>query len=258
MNISLENGGMPMNKHQHRLFTRLDEIVMNLKNDPHVIALLTLGSVGLETKRIDQYSDLDFFVITEDGYASSYIQNHDWLFATSPLSFIFQNTVDGFKLLYQDGIYGECAIFNQSKLKDIPYHQARIYYLKEGSHFDFKISNTMIPPKASQDYLMNEALTNLYVGLLRYHRGEIYSSYLFICHYALTNILKLETYDETTDDPFDISRRIEKNHPQLVPLLKVGNQGYEKVRESAHILVDYLESNYPVNQAMTARIKSLL
>lgn len=258
MNISLENGGMPMTEHQRRLFTRLDEIVTNLKKDPHVIALLTLGSVGLETKRIDEYSDLDFFVITEDGYASSYLLSHDWLETSSPLSFIFQNTVDGFKLLYQDGVYGECAIFNQSKLKDIPYHQARLHYLKEGSHFDFKVTNTMIHPKASKDYLMNEALTNLYVGLLRYHRGEIYSSYLFISHHALSNVLRLATYNDKVDDPFDISRRIEKNHPQLVPLLTVGIQGYEKVRESAHILVNYLESNYPVNQAIVARIKSLL
>ena len=247
-----------MNEHQRRLFTRLDEIASNLKKDPHVIALLTLGSVGLETKRIDEYSDVDFFVITEDGYASSYLQNHDWLHTSSPLSFIFQNTVDGFKLLYQDGIYGECAIFDQSRLNDIPYHRARLHYLKEGARFDFKQSNPLISPKPSRDYLLNEALTNLYVGLLRYRRGEIYSSYLFISQYALTNTLKLVLYDDPFDDPFDLSRRIEKHHPHLVTLLKDANQGYDKVKESATALVSYLTTHYKVNEPLLLKIRALL
>lgn len=244
--------------HQLHLFARLDDIVLNLKKDPHVIALITLGSVGLDTHRLDAFSDLDFFVITEDGYARTLIDDSSWLVTSSPLAFIFQNTPDGFKLLYQDGIYGECAIFNQSRLNDIPYHHARLYYLKEGSSLEFTSSNTRIGPKPSRDYLLNEALTNLYVGLLRYQRGEVYSAYRFISQYALTSTLNLALYDEIGDDPFDISRRIEKHHPSLIPLLKNANQGYENVKASALTLVDYLSSHYPVNEALLSRIKALL
>lgn len=45
---------MSINPYKNRLFARLDEIASNLKKDRHVLALLTLGSVGLETNRIDQ------------------------------------------------------------------------------------------------------------------------------------------------------------------------------------------------------------
>lgn len=249
---------MSINPYKNRLFARLDEIASNLKKDRHVLALLTLGSVGLETNRIDQYSDLDFFVIVEDGYATHYLENTDWLNASSPLSFLFQNTHDGFKLLYQDGIYGECAIFDQSKLKDISYREARLHYQKEGFHFSFLPSNTLLGERPTKEYLLNEALTNIYVGLLRHHRGETYSSFQFICNYALMNTIKLASYDEIVDDPFDVCRRIEMNHPELIPLLKAANQGYDKISESAFTLINYLETHYYVNQDFLSKIKSMI
>lgn len=249
---------MSINPYQNRLFARLDDIASNLSKEPHVLALLTLGSVGLETNRIDQYSDLDFFVIVEDGYATHYLENTEWLNTSSPLSFFFQNTRDGFKLLYQDGIYGECAIFDQSRLKDITYRSARLHYRKEGIQYSFPPSNTLLGERPTKEFLLNEALTNMYVGLLRFQRGETYSSFQFICNYALMNTLKLALYDEVVDDPFDVSRRIERNHPALIPLLKTANQGYEKINESAFTIINYLESHYTLNQYLLAKIKSMI
>ena len=57
------------------LLTRLDEIGHSLEKSGHALALLGLGSVGLELDRIDAYSDLDFFVIVEQGYKLTYINS---------------------------------------------------------------------------------------------------------------------------------------------------------------------------------------
>ena len=49
------------------LLQRLDEIGGSLAQSGHALALLGLGSVGEELHRLDQYSDIDFFVIVDPG-----------------------------------------------------------------------------------------------------------------------------------------------------------------------------------------------
>jgi lincosamide nucleotidyltransferase B/F len=41
------------------LLQRLDEIGSSLERSKHALALIGLGSVGLECDRLDSYSDLD-------------------------------------------------------------------------------------------------------------------------------------------------------------------------------------------------------
>ena len=45
-----------------RLLERLDRIGAVLRDSGHALALIGLGSVGLERDRLDAWSDLDFFV----------------------------------------------------------------------------------------------------------------------------------------------------------------------------------------------------
>ena len=42
------------------LLQRLDDIGQSLKDSRQALALLALGSCGVERDRLDQYSDLDF------------------------------------------------------------------------------------------------------------------------------------------------------------------------------------------------------
>lgn len=53
------------------LIKRLEEIGASLKNSGNALALLALGSCGLEQDRLDTYSDLDFFVIVKDWLQAS-------------------------------------------------------------------------------------------------------------------------------------------------------------------------------------------
>ena len=45
----------------HFLLKRLDDIGQSLERSGHALALIGLGSVGVELDRLDSYSDLDFF-----------------------------------------------------------------------------------------------------------------------------------------------------------------------------------------------------
>src|SRR5512137_1753520 len=93
------------------LLSRLDAIGRSLERSGHALALLGLGSVGLETDRLDEFSDLDFFAIVEDGHKARYIEDLDWLSAACPIAYHFRNTVDGHKLLFSDGVFAEFAVF---------------------------------------------------------------------------------------------------------------------------------------------------
>ena len=113
---------------QHTLLTRLDEIGKSLERSEHALALIGLGSVGLDTHRLDAWSDLDFFAIVETGYKQEYIQDLGWLSALGPLVYTFRNTVDGYKVLYADGVFCEFAVFEPAELETAVYAPGRLVW----------------------------------------------------------------------------------------------------------------------------------
>jgi hypothetical protein len=84
--------------------------------------------VGIELERLDTYSDIDFFVIVKPGFKPRFIDQLDWLEAVHPLAYSFQNTKDGHKILFEDGIYGEFAIFEEQEMTSIAYSAGRIVW----------------------------------------------------------------------------------------------------------------------------------
>ena len=172
---------------KEKLLKRLEEIGESLKKSNHALALIGLGSVGRELSRLDEYSDLDFFAIVNDGHKQNYISDLSWLLDICPLSYVFRNTGDGYKLLFEDGIFCEMAVFELHELSTIPFAEGRIVWKSE--HVENDIHQPKMPTpnhnKKDTEWMLGEALTNLYVGLGRYHRGEKLSAYRFIQNYAL-------------------------------------------------------------------------
>src|SRR5256885_8113958 len=77
-----------------RLLERLDALAAVLAVRGDAIALIGLGSTA-DLDRLDDHSDLDFFVVVDDGAKARYLESIDWLEALAPISFEFENTVDG-------------------------------------------------------------------------------------------------------------------------------------------------------------------
>ena len=93
------------------LLDRLEAIGRAVAASGRGLALLGLGSVGQEQERLDAYSDLDFFVIARPGEKAYFLDSLTWLETVQPVVFSFQNTDDGHKLLFADGIFCETAVF---------------------------------------------------------------------------------------------------------------------------------------------------
>jgi hypothetical protein len=245
------------------LLARLDAIGRSLSQREDALALMGLGSVGMETNRLDEFSDLDFFVVVEEGAKGWYIKSLDWLGAVHPISFQFQNTVDGHKVLFADGIFCEFAIFESSELSKIPFSQGRVVWKRDGvaDSIATPVFVPNAPEKPSVEWLLGEALTNLYVGLGRFRRGEKLSAARFVQQFAVDKVLELaELHGETSEvgrDSFSPERRVEERNPELAALLPQFVQGYDRTPESALAILDYLGSKSEVNGSLESAIRRL-
>ena len=245
------------------LLKRLNEIGESLERSGKALALMGLGSVGIERDRLDQYSDLDFFAIVKAGYKQKFLEDLSWLSEIAPLTFVFRNTRDGFKVLYEDDIFCEFAVFEFDELKDISYNDFQIIW-NEKSFDCSQISARNIPQiqKNNQEFMIGEALTNLYIGLGRDQRGEKWSAHQFIQNFALNHVLHLceSLYEEQSPfkDVFVIERRIEQRFPEVKELLPMFVQGYEKNRESAKAILEFLDANFEINARMKERLLNMI
>jgi hypothetical protein len=246
------------------LLARLDAIGESLARRDTALALLGLGSVGAELERLDRYSDLDFFVIVRPGYKAAYIDDLAWLEEVAPVVYHFRNTKDGYKLLFADGIFCEFAVFEEAELASIPFTAARVIWRAEG------VAATIAAPPAtpaaaqeppSTEFLLGEALTNLYVGLLREQRGERLAALRFIQSYAVDRILalaeRLQPPDSGLRDPFSLERRYESRFPEMAPLLPAMLQGYERNRQSARAALAFLDAHFQLDKTMKAAVLAL-
>lgn len=245
------------------LLNRLDNIGHSLERSEHALALIGLGSVGLELDRLDAHSDLDFFVIVEEGYKHAYLASLQWMSDVHPIAYSFLNTDDGYKLLFEDGIFCEFAVFELEELKNIPFAPGRIVWKRADVPDTLSQPSSKPAPqsKRSRDWLLGEALTNLYVGLHREKRGEKLSATRFIQGYAVDRVLELAEYMETAQqvhrDPFVNERRFEQRFLNLAPQVRVWMQGYEKNCESALAILAFLEEHFEVNQGIASAIQEL-
>jgi hypothetical protein len=253
------------------LLKRLDEIAQALEAREHTLALIGLGSVGRSLQRLDAYSDLDFFVIVEAEkdanqgkvWKAHYLEHLEWLNAPCPVEFLFRNTPDGYKLLYADGIFAEMAVFEPEELRMIPFEAGRIVWKRPwvDDLIAESVNPSISPPKREVEWLLGEALTNLYVGLAREARGEVLSASRFIQQYAVDRLVELAAYIEVEKpaehDPFTPERRFEQRFPVLAQRLPDFVQGYTHNRESALQLLATLEANFTVNPAIAAQIRKL-
>ena len=244
---------------QH-LLGRLDAIGTCLERQKGALALLGLGSVGLDVWRADRFSDLDFFVIAEAETAVWLREDLSWLSSVETLSFAHRNTADGWKVLFADGIFGEFAVFAPEQLPNIPFQAGRLIWSREG--FDVK---TLKPSRQIEPiditWTLSEALTCIYVGLCRFRRGEVLASHRMIQGHALDLVLNLmwsSIEGEQRGDPFNSSRRAELIWPDRRAWLRQVCAGYDQSVEAAQILLTELDRFGPLPKPLLTAIEALL
>jgi hypothetical protein len=238
-----------------RLLAGLDAIAVTLSHRPQALALLALGSCGVETARLDAFSDLDFFVIVEEGSKQDFIENLDWLTCGAPLVFEHRNTVDGWKTLDQDGVFCEFAVFHAAELVSIPFTPGRIVWAREG--FDASCLQPSFEHEIDDlNWLSIEATTNVLVGLKRYLRGEKLSARRCICVDALEQVCLL-LQNSSRADIFNPWRRLEVSNPVIASQLQQAiNENYPA--RVARILIGILSEWPSVPRALLNDVKAHL
>ena len=228
------------------------------------IALIGLGSVGADLDRLDDHSDLDFFVVVDEGAKQQYLDSIDWLEQPCPVSFSFANTVDGRKALYADGLFAEYAVFTLDELRRSSYAAGRVVWQRADAPRGLETPQR--PPghgtSATVEWQVNEALTNVYVGLQREARGERLSAMRLIQSHAVDRVVTLAgllgTEEAGARDPFAIERRAEARFgPDVLPLARMA-PGYEHNREAALAILEWLEKwRVALDPALAAAVREL-
>jgi hypothetical protein len=243
---------------------RLTAIGQSLANSGRAYALLGLGSAGIERERMDDYSDLDFFVIAKEGYKTEFINDLSWLTSIQPKGYSVQNTVDGHKFLYADGIFCEFAVFEPHELPHIPFSPGQVVWSEPG--FDLQCltptNNAGIYERNDNiEWIIGESLTNLYVGLGRYCRGEKLSAMKFVQSFSLDRLIDLIHLQQPNNDKwvdqYMPDRRLEARFNTIEDTLARCCQGYQHTPESALAQLDWLEKHYEINTAIAREIRNL-
>lgn len=244
-----------------RLLSRLEAIAASLATRDDALALLALGSVGLDTERIDAYSDLDFFVLVRAGAKVRYLADLAWLEAAHPVAWSFRNTPDGLKALMDDGVLCEFAVFEPAELPHIPFAPGRFVWRRDEVDPAWAQPARPLPKPADPDWLVGEALSNLIVGLGRCARGERLAAMRLVQVHALDRLLQLleqrAVRADVSADPFSIDRRIEQRRPEFAHLLPVLAGGYRDTPAAALALLGELERHASVPSAVARRIRTL-
>ena len=244
-----------------RLLGRLAAIGSSLAASDGAPALLALGSAGVETERMDEFSDLDFFVVVAEGAKGGFLADLAWLGRVGPIAYSYRNTPDGHKALLADGVFCEFAVFEAGELTGIPFAAGRVAWRREG--FDADVCTPTRLPAATRpdaDWLLGEALSGLYTGLGRGRRGETLAAFRAIQVEAAGRAMELARAFEPNapgGDPFAPERRFERRYPALAPRLPSFMQGYGANIASALAILTFLEGRFEVNAAMAAAIRTL-
>ncbi|QLQ34994.1 hypothetical protein [Micromonospora robiginosa] len=248
----------------HPMLRRLDDLATHLAVRPDTVALLGLGSAGVDHDRLDEHSDLDFFLVVADGAVARYVAETDWLAAPCPVAYSFANERNGRKARYADGIFVEYAVFTVAELSRLPFTGARVVWQRPDAPPGLADAGAPAPPPTPYDtveFHLNEALTNLYVGLHRELRGERLTAARFIQTYAVDRALALVRLTEPGGhrrDPFDPSRRVEQAYPpEVLPLAEMV-PGYLHNRAAARAMLDWLQARFPVDPVIGGAVRELL
>lgn len=248
---------------QALLLARLEEIAQSVARSGHGLAVIALGSGGNQTARLDTFSDLDFFAIVDRGCKQDFLDKLDWLSSLCPIAYRYRNTPDGHKLLFEDGVFCEFAVFEMDELSRIPFAPGRIVWKREDVA-DVRLqpeSHWLMPPERSVEWLLGEALTGLYAGLSRHARGENLAAMRAIQVCAVDRVLELAALQEAETgadrDVFAFERRYEQRYPAAAQSLPQFMQGYERNIESAQAILAFLDAHFELDPAMRRAIEAL-
>lgn len=189
----------------------------SLESVAGVIGLVTLGSTADPTFR-DEWSDHDFWVITEPGVQESLLEDLSWLPEYQNILFTVSHLPHGRNILFRNRHKVEFAVFDASEVNSRKIGRYRI--LIDRAHVAELIADVHRETHR-QARLRPEALENLCMVVWSacelHARGELLHARQYIDGFAINQLLNL-LFSETSDerrDALDPRRRLELRAPEL-------------------------------------------
>ena len=201
-------------------FTRYTEsLVEACRATPSVIGLVLVGSVA-DTERVDEWSDHDFFLITETGGQEKLRQDLTWLPSNDEIAFSFRETAHGLKVVYRTGAVLEFAVFDTDELRACAVNHNRLAFGTDEVKQALSIASDRTQQDIHGDSLVDfrHFLSLLLIGVGRSRRGELLTAGQGIRSYALSVLMRVFAREFPRDarlDRLDALRRFEIVHPVL-------------------------------------------
>lgn len=194
-----------------------ERLRVSLESVAQVIGLVTLGSTADPTFR-DEWSDHDFWVITEPGAQDTLVEDLSWLPDYQNILFEVSHRPHGRNILFRNRHKVEFAVFDASEMNSRGIERYRV--LIDRDRIAELIGKIHLETHR-QAKLRPEALENLcmlvWSAYEMHARGELLHARQYIDGFAinqLLNILHSESADDRKD-ALDPRRRLELRAPEL-------------------------------------------
>ncbi len=201
-------------------------LLERLAGEESVLGLVALGSMADPTRR-DQWSDHDFWIITQSGAQERFLGDLAWLPHAPDIILPFRQGTQYYTVLYRNGHSIEFAVFDRVQMQHGKTERYRVLFDKANIAADMQQihAQTLTAIRTEQSAMSDPVLLNyfflqLLVGVQRHLRGEFLSSQKSIFFSAVNNLLDLiQRYlapqNPAMGDQFDIRRHFEQVYPSL-------------------------------------------
>ena len=197
------------------------ELRSNLAGREDVIGLVAVGSMAERDYEHDEWSDHDFFVVTEPGRQERYREALDWLPREDRIALAFRETDHGLKVVYDDAHLVEFAVFDLEELGLAGVNRYRV--LQDDGGVAARLAEVAVATASRarderRDFGM--FVVHVLVGAGRARRGEVLSGGSFVREHALRPLCALLQRELTSEraslaDDLDPLRRFEVMHPEV-------------------------------------------
>ena len=209
-----------MNSGDYRAFT--SSLVDRVAADDRVVGLVAVGSMAERDYAPDEWSDHDFFLVTQPGEQDAFRTDLSWLPRADEIVLSFRETEHGLKVVYEDAHLIEFAVFSVEELRVAPVDRHRVL-LDRGGVADGLVvisREQSSAPRRDGARAFDLLLSHVLVGPGRHCRGETLSGAFFVRSLAVSDLVSLVTAtlpaeNETLLDGLDPLRRFELVYPEI-------------------------------------------
>jgi len=190
----------------------------SLESVREVLGLIVLGSTADSTRR-DEWSDHDFWIITERGKQGALVEDLSWLPDYQDIAIAVKHKPHGRTIVFRNRHKVEFAVFDATDVNSGKIERYQVLIDRD------RIAETIAAihdETRQQAQARPDALENLCVLLWsaceRHMRGEILSARQYVDGFAIDRLLGLIANTEPGDrckDFLDPRRRLEQRLPEL-------------------------------------------